>query len=152
MRGKLMSVLSWDKPEKVLSVDEWKSNHADGAYPGTWCPNMSPEDSKKWKAKLVGNTLGFPQVEIRRDGLVVIISTKGYKYKHYNTRQTPENIAKWKEGEKLYGQSTDDYKKTVHIASSGPQSFTIDELQELKAAMDEAIEFLNNLTSAMVDS
>ena len=60
-----MSTLTWDKPKQVLSKDQWKSISADGAPPGVFQPNMSREDMKKWKAKLVKGSDG-DRVEIRK--------------------------------------------------------------------------------------
>lgn len=61
-----MSVLMWDKPKRVKSVEEWKDISADGAPPGVYTPNMSEDDKHKWKAVLKGKTTGFPYVEIRK--------------------------------------------------------------------------------------
>jgi len=60
-----LTVLTWDKPKQVISVDEWKNICADGVPPGVYTPNMSEEDRKRWKAKLVGKTTDDPRVEIR---------------------------------------------------------------------------------------
>lgn len=59
-----MSILSWEKPPRRTSVENWKSISADGAPPGVYSPNMSQEDRLKWKAKLVGKKGGIKQVEI----------------------------------------------------------------------------------------
>lgn len=120
-----MAVLMWEKPKRVMSKETWTSIQADGAPPGTYCSNMSPEDQMRWKAKLVGVTLGFPQVEIRRNGLVVIVSSRGYKYNGYDCRQTEKN------------PGADD-RNVVHLASSGSQSFTLEELEEFISAIREA--------------
>ena len=89
-----MTVLMWEKPKQVLSKADWAANQADSAPPGTFVPNMSEEDRMRWKAKLVGIKTGFPQVEIRRDSTVIIVSLRGYKYKNYDTRQTPRRSRK----------------------------------------------------------
>lgn len=63
-----MSVLSWDKPAKIMSIEEWKGISADGAPPGVYVSNMSEEDRKRWKAKLCGQkseNLKDLRVEIR---------------------------------------------------------------------------------------
>ena len=62
----MKSVLMWEKPEKVMSVEAWKSISACGAPPGVYTPNMSEEDMFKWKAKLVGKLGEIEEVvEIR---------------------------------------------------------------------------------------
>jgi len=129
-----MSVLMWEKPKQIISKEEWKGNQADSAPPGTFMPNMSREDSMRWKAKIVGATLGFPQVELRRNGMVVILSKKGYKYNGYDFRGTPERIKK-----------ADRKQRVVHIASSGAQCFSLEEYEEFQQALKEGWEALEAL-------
>lgn len=57
-------ILSWDKPEKVMTTEEWQRISADGAPPGVYTPNMSEGGMVKWKAKYVGGR--NPRVEIRK--------------------------------------------------------------------------------------
>lgn len=139
-----MAVLMWEKPKQVISKEEWKGNQADGAPPGTWMSNMSHEDSMRWKAKVVGATLGFPQVELRRNGMVVILSKRGYKYNGYDCRQTPEALAEYAEKKKKYGWK-DELDSVVHIASSGAQSMSFREYEEFQQALKEGWEALEGL-------
>ena len=73
-----MSVLVWEKPKRKVSVDEWKKDSFDGGPPGGFRPNMSDEDMRAWKAKLVGKTTETPRVEIRkstpRAQLLIVVS------------------------------------------------------------------------------
>ena len=57
-------ILSWYKPEKVMSTEEWQRISADSAPPGVYTPNMSATDMAKWKAKYIGGR--NPRVEIRK--------------------------------------------------------------------------------------
>lgn len=59
-----MTVLSWDKPEKIMSTEDWQRISADSAPPGVYTPNMSEDDMRKWKAKYVGGE--NRRVEIRK--------------------------------------------------------------------------------------
>lgn len=59
-----MGILDWDKPRKVMSTEEWRTISADSAPPGVYVPNMSDDDMRKWKAKLIGGK--NPRVEIRK--------------------------------------------------------------------------------------
>ena len=136
------TVLYWDKPKKVMTKEEWAGNQADGAPPGTFTPNMSDEDRAKWKAKLVGQKTGFPQVEIRKDSTVIIVSLNGYKYRHYDTRRTPENLAKARRFDR--DASFADWP-VVHFASAGPMQLTYQELDELQSAIQEALGVLYTL-------
>lgn len=132
----------WDKPKRVMSKEDWAENQADGAPPGTFMPNMSAEDVAKWKAKLVGHKTSYPQVEIRKDSTVVILSLKGYKYKYYDTRRSQENLDKIRQYDK---KATYDKWPLIHIASAGPMVMSFEDLDEFKQAIDEGIEFLRNL-------
>lgn len=85
-----MSILRWDKPKKVMTVQQWSEHYGfDGGPIGGYSPNMSEADQLSWKAKITGKKLGFPQVEIRktteRGSQVVIIVNlgDGYNYKYY---------------------------------------------------------------------
>lgn len=125
-----MGVLTWEKPEKLRSSEEHAADHsADGAPPGAYVPNMSAEDRMKWKAKLAGHKAGYPQVELRRDGCVIVVSSRGYKYKHYDTR----DIKRWDKKSK-----NADEVCLIHIACSGPMSLTTEEYGKMLQAVEEA--------------
>lgn len=143
-----MGILMWDRPKPVMSREEREGYQADGAPPGTYMPNMSAEDVARWKAKLVGQKTGFPQVEIRKDSTVVILSLRGYKYKYYDTRQTPEKIAEAKANKYYPDPSAPDGWATVHIASAGPMTLSLQELDEFKQAIDEGLAYLRGLENA----
>jgi hypothetical protein len=114
-----VTILSWDKPERVTSIDKWKSWQADSAPPGTYVPNMSADDMARWKAKRVGFKAGHPQIEIRKDSTVIVVSLGGgYKYKYYTPDETKGT--------------------NVHIATAGPIRWTWQELSEFAQAIAEA--------------
>lgn len=58
--------LSWDKPPRAIPIEKWKAISADSAPPGVYTPNMSDEDARKWKAKLVRPKTGSARVEVRK--------------------------------------------------------------------------------------
>lgn len=140
-------VLTWDKPKPIMSKADWSANQADSAPPGTYMPNMSEADRMRWKAKLVGTTKGFPQVELRRDSTVIVLSLKGYKYKYYDTRRSFENIEKAKK----YSRNVDPSEwATIHIASAGPMQLTMDEFKEMETAITEGLGMLRDLEEGIV--
>jgi hypothetical protein len=146
-------ILMWDKPTPVMTKEQRDSISADGAPPGCYVPNMSPTDRMRWKAKLVGTTKGFPQVEIRRDSTVVILSLKGYKYNNYDTRQTPENEAKWLEyttARYSHRATVEESRKCVHIATAGAMQMTLAEFGEFQQAVTEGFQVLNDLEMGIV--
>ena len=88
---------------------------------------MSDEDRLRWKGKLVGMRTKRFQVEIRRNGLVLILGgAQGYKYKHYDNA-TPFS---------------------VHLALNGPQVLTAKQWSELDEATQEAWTLLGFLEFA----
>ena len=122
-----MTILVWDKPDKVNSTQAWEQQHVfDGGPPGGYVPNMSDEDAEKWRAKLVGHRSGHPQVEIRKTAgsqiLLIVSLGDGYKYKSC----TPENTK----------------GVNVHLSLNGAIQFTFAEMQELNQAVNEAREYL----------
>lgn len=60
-----MSILCWDKPEKIMTKEQYKNSYiADGAPPGVYASNMSDENKLKWKAKYISGA--NERVEIRK--------------------------------------------------------------------------------------
>lgn len=135
----------WDRPKPVMSKDDWGSLSADGAPPGVYVPNMSDEDRARWKVRLLGHKTGFPQLEIRKDSTVIILSLRGYKYKYYDTRQTPEKIAEAKANKYYPDPDAPKGWPTVHIATAGPMQLSLEELDEFKLALEEGMQYLRDL-------
>lgn len=71
-------ILSFAKPKKAMSNEDYASISADSAPPGVYTGNMSQADRLRWKAKLVGSRSGNHQIEIRTTepgaNLVVIVN------------------------------------------------------------------------------
>lgn len=61
-----MGILTWEKPKRVMTTEEYNAISADSAPPGVYSGNMSQEDSYKWRAKLAGQRSGNLRVEIRK--------------------------------------------------------------------------------------
>ena len=122
--GKGEKILFWGKPKKTMTKEEREESFAsDSGIPGTYVPNMSDSDVKKWKAKLVGHKSGHPQVEISKDNTVIIIAYYGYKYKHYKPEDTKEI--------------------NVHISSSGPIQWSFEDYDNFQKTIKEAMVVLN---------
>ena len=59
-------ILSLDKPAKILPTEEHNAFYSsDTNIAGTYVPNMSEDDQKKWKAKVIKRG-DDPRVEIRK--------------------------------------------------------------------------------------
>jgi hypothetical protein len=123
-----MSVLSWDKPEQVMSKEDWKSCVFDGGPPGSYIPNMSEEDRVRWKAKFVGGK--YPRVEIRKTftagqhvQAVIVVSPTGKPI-----------------GNRGWGSCKNDFGEDINVKMSmnGSACMTFQEFDNLWAAISEA--------------
>ena len=123
-----MGTMMWDKPKKIMTEEARRERfQSDCEVPGTYFPNMNLEDRKRWKGKIVGKTTKSPQVEIRKDTFVVVVSLGGgYKYKYYNRDET--------------------IGLNLHIGASGPIQLTFKEWDEMKKVVNEAIGVLRELS------
>lgn len=131
-----MSLLIWNKTKRPV-VDNWQTQRA---------------HKLTWKAELVGAKTEFPQVEIRRDATVIVLSLKGYKYRHYDTRQNDKNTKEWKErcakSNKFYtdyAPKIEDLQHCFHLATAGPLQLTLTELEEFKQVIEEGMQRLLEL-------
>lgn len=122
-----MSVLMWDKPKKRLSTKDWKEAYGfDDGPAGGYQPNMSLEDQQRWKAKITGTKLGFPQVEIRKSFksvdavqmLIIVNLGDGYTYKHRTPKDT-KGI-------------------NVHMSLNGGAQMSFQDIQDMNRAIEEA--------------
>ena len=123
-----MSVLSWDKPEQLMSKKDWKSCVFDGGPPGSYVPNMSDDDRKKWKAKYIGGK--YPRVEIRKTfttrhhvQAVIVVSPTG----------KPLGKMTWVVQEPDFGSEIN-----IKMSMNGSAHMTFDEFDNLWAAINEA--------------
>lgn len=127
-----MGVLCWEKPERIMSVEDWKQISADGAPPGVYTPNMSEEDKLKWKATLVGKTTENPRVEIRKT------------FRWHNGKNYPDS-------ESHYAQTLivvhKNEKPFVLMSSNGKIAASLQEMEDMHKAVKEAKETLDRLTS-----
>lgn len=118
-----MTILNWAKPDKIMTTEERSKISADGAPPGVYVSNISNKDLVKWKAKITGQKKARPQVEIRRNYMVLIVSLgEGYNYK-----------GRGKAG------------VNVHLSTSGAQLFTFEEFNQMNKAVQEARNMLLKL-------
>ncbi|PZR63210.1 MAG: hypothetical protein DI537_51960 [Stutzerimonas stutzeri] len=160
-----MTILMWDKPKKVMTVEQWAEHYGfeDGPK-GGYSPNMSEADQLAWKAKITGKKLGFPQVEIRKTTdrgsqvLIIVSLGEGYNYKQYlavskdtyfpdeaayiaaigpgSRYPQHETIEEAKKGYELYRYPTKGIN--IHMATNGPIQMTFDELGHMNEAIEEA--------------
>jgi hypothetical protein len=81
-------LLSFEKPKKIRSTEDHNNTFASEApAAGTYVPNMSVKDMRKWKAKKIGGT--DRRIEIRKsiDGFDPIIDQRN-KQRGYTRSKT----------------------------------------------------------------
>ncbi len=133
-----------------MSPAAWKDDVGfDGGPAGGYQPNMSASDNQRWKAKITGQKLGFPQVEIRKavgpsQMLVIVSLGTGYNYKYY--RAIEERYEGKTPGDFSYPMTQPEIDKrarplvgiNVHLSLNGPGQMTFAEMEELNLAVQEA--------------
>jgi hypothetical protein len=141
-----VGLLFWDKPEKVMSTEKWKSISADGAPPGVYLPNMTDEDAERWKAKIKYAKTDHPQVEIRKtvrgSQMVLIVALDGWTY-----RPSGHVVGETREGESNYRHhATEGYQ--VRMSVNGPLWWKWPDFLDLTIAVHEA----RNVLTALKES
>ncbi len=144
-----MTVLMWDEPKKKLNKADWaKSFQFEDGPTGGYVPNMSETDSLRWKAKITGTKLGYPQVEIRKtcgSQMTVIVNLgDGYNYKSYRAE-----FDSYEQSNPFYMLRTPrgTFGKNIHVALNGPAVLTFDEMAEMQQAISEARDKLNTIVA-----
>lgn len=129
-------ILSFAKPDRVRSVEEWKNdNSADGAPPGVYVPNMSKGDQLLWKAKVVGTRSGDHQIEIRSmapgSNLVVIVN---------GSMPNRDKALR-------YQKALEETPHSIKISANGPTFYTKELWEAFQKAISEAHSILESLDS-----
>lgn len=134
-KGVVVPLINWDKPKKLRSTAKHNAMHVSDSYVlGTYVPNTSERDRRKWKGKITQVTTS-PQVEIRKDSFVVIVGLKGYTYKGYH--RLPQNTG--------FGRGPSTKGLNIHIASAGPIQMSFKVWEEFIAVVAEAKQTLVKL-------
>ena len=110
-----MSLLMWDKPKQIMSHEEYAEEHSSSAEAtGTYASNMSDEDKKRWRARMIGGKR--PRVEIRKElagTKIVLVVTEIFEYtvqsygrqeaENYNVRLSMNGpiLATWQDWAKM---------------------------------------------------
>ena len=117
-----MSLINWDKPKKIRPTKEHnKMYSSDCDVDGTYVPNMSRGDEKKWKGILKTHKDKTRQVELRKTFesaqlLIIVGDGYGYDYKYYKR----------------------DPKFDMHVSMNGPLQLTFDQFNEIYQVVREA--------------
>jgi len=121
-------VLSFAKPDRVKSVEDWKSISADGAPPGVYTSNMSDADRRLWKAKVTGIRSGHHAIEVRSEasGSNVLVIVSGA-----NPEPLPSGWVR-----------TPSDPHMIKMSANGPMYFTAEQWVNLLTAVQEARQVL----------
>ena len=117
-------VLSWEKPKRKMSKEDWKEQVFDGGPPGSYLPNMSDEDVKRWKAKHIKGK--YARVEIRKELsalVVIVVSKSGTPTKKHKTIWDEKDVG---------------HEDNLIISMNGKAHLSFEEFDELKQAVAEA--------------
>lgn len=129
-----MGILMWDQPAKVMSTAERNAISADGAPPGVYVSNMSAADQQRWRAKLVGQTVGHPSVEIRKSAgaaqVVIVVTLGGFR----------EKAVIRSDGFKIFQK-----QHNIKISQGGAASYSWQDWEEMQQAIAEAKQVLEAL-------
>lgn len=123
-----MGLIDFNKPKKIRSTEEHNQMFSsDSGVAGTYVPNMSDADRKKWRGVHVKGT--DERIEIRRTiggTQILIIVYKSIRYTHWKVNQD-----EW-------------YKNhnNVRMSMNGKLDMTFDEYDELTKVIAEAKEIL----------
>ena len=121
-----MTVLDFNKPIKIRSSKEHaREFSSDSGVAGTYVPNMSTEDTMKWKGKHIKGKQ--ERVEIRKtfggQQLLIIVRKSALSG----------------------GKNRWDYEGNVRMSSNGRIHMSFGEWQQLTEAVDEAKELIGIL-------
>ncbi len=144
-------ILDFDKPKKVRTTEDHNNLFSsDSGVAGTFVPNMSKEDMKKWKAKHIGGD--DERIEIRKtlggSQVLIVVYKDSYhppypKYPDtkYSDSAYHVNLAKYKEKQKEWYKRHEEIK----LSMNGKVDMTFEEYAEMREAITEA-KMLMNIT------
>lgn len=129
-----MGILTWERPQQVMSLEQWRSISADGAPPGVYTPNMSAYDQQRYKAKLIGKGTPEARIEIRKTAIpqhgdhaqiLIIVTLK-------------DDGLNWKRRDFTWVHYDISPGANVKISMNSAAQFSFREFLELQAAVEEA--------------
>jgi len=127
-----MGILKFNKPKNILSTQDHNNAYAsNAAAAGTYVPNMSEQDKREWKAKHIKGK--YPRIEIRKtiEGNDPTLSSQLWGY---TTTARPNCSAQMliivRPG-------------SVIMSANSRMAFDVDAWEQMKRAVNEAIEILS---------
>lgn len=135
------NLIMWNKPKKIRSTKEHNEMFSsDCGVPGTYVSNMSAEDERTWKGKIIKRGEDF-QIEVRKlhggSNVLFIIGNRGYKHGgiHYY-KDTPPGFPT-------------NFNPTIRFSTNGPLQGGLKVMVELDRVIEEARTALYDLCSGV---
>jgi hypothetical protein len=145
-----VGLLSFEIPKKVRSTEEHnRINSSDSGIDGTYVPNMSEEDRRKWKARHVKGE--NERVEIRKGigGVQLVIIVYKEKFKNGQIEPIKPEYDGENETYQEYFKKIDEYHEwykgyhdDIKISMNVSLSISNAEFDELNQAILEAKEYM----------
>lgn len=126
----MTKILSFEKPQKVRSTKEHNETYSsDSGVAGTYVPNMTEEDMKKWKAKHIKGD--DERIEIRKTFEGVQVLAVVYKNPKDVSWENKKSINDW------YSRHKD-----IRISMNGKLNLSYDDWFDMQEAIKEAFEIM----------
>lgn len=122
-------ILSFEKPEKIRSTEEHnKMFSSDCGVAGTYVPNMSEEDRKKFKAKHIKGEDERIEIRVEMGSNILIIvykNSKVVKYDFHNYKEYAKN------------------HQNIQISMNGKLDLSFEQWENIGKAINEAKQILD---------
>ena len=124
-----MAILTFEKPKKVRKTEEHNIKFmSDSGVNGTYVPNMSEDDMKRWKAKHIEGDNERIELKKTLHGVQLVIVVRKNKPKKY-----PSGAWNSPAHKQWYEQ-----RDNIKISMNGSLWMSFDEQIEMQQAIEEA--------------
>lgn len=121
-------ILSFEKPKKLRSTDEHNKEHmSDCGVPGTYVPNMSLDDQRKFRAVHIKGE--HERIEIRT--LIGGVNCNIFVYKDQYQPKYSSGNSEWRKKH-----------RNVQFSMNGKMDVSFEEWSNIQLAINEAIDLL----------
>ena len=132
-----MELLDFTKPKRIRSTNEHnKKYQSDSGVAGTYVPNMSEENDKRWKAKHI--TGKYERIEIRKNmggaNVVIVVNKK-------SPVPVPTYRLDGKYDHEAYKENRKEYKmlrNNIKISANGRIWLSFEQMSEIQCVINEA--------------
>lgn len=143
-----MSILSFETPKKLRSTEEHNEMfQSDSGIAGTYIPNMSEEDMKKFKAKHIKGEQERIEIKICIGGVNcnIFVYKNIYNPKYPKYPEADYGTEAYKEQKEEYEKKYNEWKNShqnIKFSMNGKMNITFDEWNKINQAVEEAKKIL----------